>query len=1041
MGGAKPLNCLRRTVFAFFCSIWVLVRVQGQPEVFTFHRVTSREKLSSQSFNYYVYKDSEGFAWISSINGLNRFDGYQVKTYSPQVGDRHALADGNIQSMFFEDTSGNLWFNTVEAIHCYDRKNDFFEQRQLVGTSEGRQKDYQVLWIDRRENELWIREKDTLFIYPVDKDKKQTRVGVFRFSFLSFMQTGEDSSCHLVLPDSTGLKLIRFDGPAQSGFSEYRYGKYSSEFFITTAFLENSEKLWIGGEQGLIFQNQTGGAHQLFSDFQGIPIRGVTGIVPYGADKLLVATRKSGIFIFDKKGNEFIDRVFINEEGRTAPFLYPVERAYLDRDQNLWLSVPGQGVFYTNLEKRKFRAVGQYRSEFSDEMNHVRAMTEDPSGKIWCLTRNGIVVLDKNGKLLPEWSGYQGSKVPFSQGEPFYIFCDDKGRIWVCSQKGLFFVPSPGGEFERVPAPTPLKIPGFTFIRQLSNGRILASSQASGIFEVREKAGRPFLAPLEETRGGSEEFTWIYEDHSQRVFLCENLSNIHVFSQIGEKLLFDTVVHFKPMVNAMVEDPYRQRLWIATSTGMFFSDLTTPFFGLQQDTSFLFQPLNGLLIDEDHVLWATTNHGLIRYLPGPGKNWRIFSLADGLQAWEFNFWSALKTRSGLLAFGGVNGINLIDPRALKDTRAEANPVLTEILVNDHPFLGASCALTGAKNVGRFRKIVLKYYQNSLLFRFSALEYSDPSAVEYRYSLSDVDGNLVHQGKENFARYPDLRPGQYYFHVDASNSDGVWSNRPLALEIVIHPPWYQTRVFRIALVVLGLVLLYLFYRSRINQIRKKEAFLRKEAQYKQLVAETETAVLRLQMNPHFIFNSLNSIHSYIMEKDIETANDYLTRFAKLMRLILKYSEKPYIPVSQEIEFLEKYLETEAMRFEKKFSFSFEVDPALDPDETLIPTMLLQPFVENAIWHGFSGMKGEGLIQVRFKKEDRRLHCTVEDNGVGRGAAQATGIVHESKALSITQRRLELLEKKTGAPTSYEIIDLLDETGRPCGTKVELSLPLL
>ncbi|MBK7336153.1 MAG: histidine kinase [Saprospirales bacterium] len=203
-----------------------------------------------------------------------------------------------------------------------------------------------------------------------------------------------------------------------------------------------------------------------------------------------------------------------------------------------------------------------------------------------------------------------------------------------------------------------------------------------------------------------------------------------------------------------------------------------------------------------------------------------------------------------------------------------------------------------------------------------------------------------------------------------------------------------------------------YRNRVERIRKKEEMLRKEAEVRQQMAETETAILRLQMNPHFIFNSMNSINAYILKKDINTASDYLGRFAKLMRMILDLAAKPLIPVSDEIELLKLYLQTEAMRFEHKFSYVFEVDESLDPDDVVLPTMILQPFVENAIWHGLSNKKGEGLIRISFKKENEMLHCVVEDNGIGRDAAlhSKSGVtVHESKAMSITLRRLELLEK--------------------------------
>ena len=237
-------------------------------------------------------------------------------------------------------------------------------------------------------------------------------------------------------------------------------------------------------------------------------------------------------------------------------------------------------------------------------------------------------------------------------------------------------------------------------------------------------------------------------------------------------------------------------------------------------------------------------------------------------------------------------------------------------------------------------------------------------------------------------------------------------------------------------------IYLIYQYRISQIRRVEAFKRKEAEYKQLVAETETAVLRLQMNPHFIFNGMNSISSYMLRNDVETANDYLIRFSSLMRMILDFAAEPNICISDEIDLLEQYLQTENIRLENRFQYAFVVDENLDPDEVLIPTMILQPFVENAIWHGFPTEDIKGNIQISFKQKEESLICIVEDNGIGRKAASKASLPnHKSKAISITLERLKLLEKETGKPARLEIIDLTTESGNAAGTRVELHLPLI
>ncbi len=291
-----------------------------------------------------------------------------------------------------------------------------------------------------------------------------------------------------------------------------------------------------------------------------------------------------------------------------------------------------------------------------------------------------------------------------------------------------------------------------------------------------------------------------------------------------------------------------------------------------------------------------------------------------------------------------------------------------------------------------------------------------------------------------------------FELKAYNTDGFPSEDSTKIEMTIDSRWHKILWAHTLIFFAFVGLIYGYLRYRITQIRKEEAFKRKEAKYrqneaayKQLIAETETAMLRLQMNPHFIFNCMNSIKSYILQKDVDSACDYLQRFARLMRMILKFSEKSFISVSEEIELLELYLHAEAMRFDKKINYSFNLIGDLDPDEYVIPTMILQPLVENAIRHGLSNKKDEeGFIKISLWEENDSLLCSVEDNGVGRAASKKISQktkTHESRALSITEHRLQLLEKKNGVSASFEIQDLFDTEQNAVGTKIILRFPLL
>lgn len=1052
MDNTNTVVFTRRCRFGLFFLLSLSNLLTGQEEVLYFHQVTvAADNLTSQNYNYYILKDSEGFVWISSINGLNRFDGREAKPYLPVLNDRSSLADGNIQSAFFEDKDGSLWFNTVDAIHRYNRYTDAFQRFQLKGIGEEAQKEYQVLFLDTLSEDLWVRHLDELYVYPLSGKREQIFVGAYDFNLAcKILKEENKDTLQLYLPGFTGLRVVSFADKKETASIEYPLGIKNPKFRISAFHKESRERLYVGADTGLFVISLPGREKIQVKEFEGKPLPEVNGIAAVDKGRLVVATKNHGIYLFDTKSLQFTAQVYTNESGKTRAFQPQIDKIYLDSDQTLWVSCPGKGVYYTNLKKKKFWTFLERFADSPEMQSHVRALAEDKRGRIWCLTRDGIVVLNAEGERLPGFENLQGEKAPFNKVEPFYIYADAKGRIWACTQAGLLVFTTANGQYQKVPEVVSGKEIAITFIRQMSNGRILASSSAHGMFEVQEIEGRFYLQQLPELPENAGQYTWIFEDHSKRVWLTKNVNKLLLFHWNGRQLERDAELSLKPMVTSLLNSTGPSLLWVATAMGLYKVAERDGGYVLERDTVFPIQTVNGLLQDDGGNLWASTNRGLVKYQPDEAA-YRVYNESEGLQSLEFNFWSCLKTRDGKLAFGGVNGVNIFHPSEIEDITLEARPVITKILIGDEVPKGLKCAATGTSNISHIKKLILRYRQNTLSFFFAPLDNSGPSSNQFRYQMIGLDQKPVDNGTSGFVRYANLPSGNYRFVVETSNSDGVWSQHLAALELVIKPPFWKTPLFYLLVGLAVMLAGYRFYQFRIGQVKKKEEYLRKEAEfrqkeaeYKQLVAETKTAVLRLQMNPHFIFNSMNSISSYILQKDIDTANDYLHRFSRLMRMILKYAEEPEIAIADEIELLDHYLQTEAMRFHKKIEYAFEISEELDIEDTFIPTMLLQPFVENAIWHGLSPKEGGGMIRIGFHIEGESLLCSVEDNGVGRAKAskdKSKGKEHESKALSITERRLQFLEAEYGRPASLEIIDLYDANGDPSGTRVNVKLPLL
>jgi len=251
---------------------------------------------------------------------------------------------------------------------------------------------------------------------------------------------------------------------------------------------------------------------------------------------------------------------------------------------------------------------------------------------------------------------------------------------------------------------------------------------------------------------------------------------------------------------------------------------------------------------------------------------------------------------------------------------------------------------------------------------------------------------------------------------------------------------QRNYYLIGGVLFLLIVLAILSRLRYKRKRDKEHF---DSEFKKQLAQAETKALRAQMNPHFIFNSLNSINSFVMDQKHEIASDYLIKFSKLIRLILDNSRSETISIEKELETLKLYALLEAARFDNKFNCVYHIADDVNTSSVMIPPMLLQPFVENAIWHGLMQKDGEGTITIEIKKHDEEfLNISISDNGIGREKAaelKSKSATHKSHGLKVTSQRIEMMNKLNSTGAQVHIVDLKDEQGNALGTRVELIIP--
>ena len=430
------------------------------------------------------------------------------------------------------------------------------------------------------------------------------------------------------------------------------------------------------------------------------------------------------------------------------------------------------------------------------------------------------------------------------------------------------------------------------------------------------------------------------------------------------------------------------------------------------------------LIHRDSVgnLWVVSKAGITR-LNRVGEQWTVsktWTLDDGLDAGTIEDLLVYQDTLWVGAEGGVWSI----PIATSGFNA-APPLLTI----------TSVELVQGSQATSTDLAALQHYNRNLRFNFAGISFRNAGHQQYRYRMLGLD-SAFQTTTEQKVYFPGLPPGTYTFQVQAVNNDGVWS--PIeARSFTIPRPYWQTWWFYTLLffACLGMVSSFLLYRSRMLNTQQKMQLA---------LLESEQKALSAQINPHFLYNTMNSVQYFVTKAQPAKAADHLADVSMLMRKVLQNTSSSFVSVAEEIEILELYLHLEQIRFDHQFEYSIEYATAPYWEKVKIPSMVVQPHVENAIWHGLMKEKrNSGKITIRLEENKAALKWIIEDNGVGREAAKTlskrSGKRHKSSGVRLTQERLKILSQQSGQGYSVKIIDLYAAENQPAGTRVEISMP--
>ncbi|MDO5977956.1 ligand-binding sensor domain-containing protein [Flavivirga spongiicola] len=967
-----------------------------------FLHFTEKEGL----FNNYVwtiFEDSKQNLWFGHYSGgVTKYDGKTFTHYS----DENGFPDRTIWSII-EDSAGNIWFGTANGVVKYNGEifTHYTKSTGLIGNDV-------VSMVEDQNKNIWFATKNS---------------GISIYNGESFYSLTKENG----LPDNRILSVYEASNK-EIWIGTYggacRYNGHSLEKITTKEGLTHNKVISIVEDQNnnIWFGTHGGGLSRYdgktiynITKKEGLPHDEIRHLLIDSKNNIWGGTEGAGLFKFNP--NSFLH--YTKNEGLPTEQVFSI---YEDKKGHIWFGTYGGGL--SKYDGSNFIHYGEEQGLVAKK---VISLTEDSKGNIWFGTfSQGLFKFD--GEVFTQYDKSSG----LSENMVWSVLEDREGNIWIGTEMGGLDR-FDGKEFVNYNFEEGFSSYVIWDILEDTKGNVWIATNRGGVCKYKNEAFT-FYAQKE---GLPSDIVWtILEDKKGNIWFGTH-KGVCVYNGKTIKSFAEDDGLSNNIVWSLLQDQ-KENIWMGTSKG-----------------------LNCVVLDkeliakvDDDVKMKSIDGYITNFQKNDGLKSTIFYANSSLFDKNHDMWFG--TISGVINFN-LNSFNLIDSApSIQLNTIDINQksinysLLSDTIYNTStPFLNKikGCAAE-VENFHNYPKhLELPFNFNHLTFKFAGIDWSAPHSIEYAYKIDGLDEAWSILSSENKADYRNIPPGTYTFNVKAISKSGQWS-KPLQYKFSISPPWWLSLWAINSYIILSILLIIGSFKWYGSRMKKKQLVLehiveertRTIAHQKEELSiayddleqernKMELKALLNQINPHFIFNALNSIQQFVISNNVKTSLDYFNKFGKLIRASLEHSEMKFVSIDDEIQVIRNYVDLENLRFHNPIVLNFVVHD-IDIYNVKIPPMFIQPIVENAIIHGLSEKETDKEINIHFEEFKEHILCSIHDNGLGRKNKKS--MKNKNSGMIITKKRLKSVWN-TNDKKDIEVV--VEDLKEPTGTIVKIKLP--